>query len=479
MYIETLKIENWKLIKSREPDKIFKLDFKKADGTPRMWTVLIGKNGTGKTSILQAIALAAVGKQHVVNLALPITRQVPDCRSGQPPEVCVEATFQFSDKARNSPSAFPKLAPPYPANLRLTSRVWLPVAKAPTFQAKSYYESTETLSEEAKNCDPLEIARSEEKNLWFVAGYGVSRLLPDAAKKPTLEYRDIDRLRPLFYQDAGLTSTGFARYFGELAAAEDAPAAKANAERKVRMFVNVLMKALFSVDDLMSREAVRLVNFDSRGRFGQNQSESLQETPRFVQRIGGKDYKIPAVALPHGYQSTIAWIADLVGHVVLEADMDLEPKDMRGLVLIDELDLYLHPAWQVVLVRALKKTFPGMQFVVTTHSPLVLAALNPDEDQVVRLEHDETTGDVVRVEVHEDPRLLTGTELLRLYFDLDDIHPDPVGRALREYRYLAANPYRTADDERRMAEFKAELDTGGVDPHFEPVPKKTFVRRTG
>lgn len=473
MYIETLKIENWKLIKHLE------LDFKKADGKPRRWTVLIGKNGTGKTSILQAIALAAVGKDYVGDFARPIARQLPDCRPQQTPEVKVEATFQFSDIALKHSTALPNLILPYPQDLRLHSEVRLPVAKAPTFVASSKYQTAANLSAVAKGCDPLNLARSNEQKLWFVAGYGVSRLLPDATDTPKLEYRDLERLRPLFDQKAGLTSTLFANYFAEVNSDDNSVTTKAKGESKARMFAKILKLALFNVEDLMSRESVRLVGLDLRGQGGVRNSGDLQERARFIQRIGGKEYKIPAVALPHGYQSTIAWIADLVGHVVFEADLDLEPDDMRGLVLIDELDLYLHPAWQVVLVRALKKTFPGMQFVVTTHSPLVLAALNPDEDQVVRLEHEPATGDVVRVDVEEDPRLLTGTELLRLYFDLDDIHPDKVGRALREYRYVAANPYRTPDDEQRMADFRAELDKEGVDPHFEPVPKKAFVRRAG
>lgn len=473
MYIETLKIENMKLLKS------FDLDFKKPDGTPRMWTVLIGKNGTGKTSILQAIALAAAGKQYVGELARPISRQLPDCRPEQTPEVTVQATFQFSDKALRHPSVFPNLELPYPRDLRLHSEVRLPAAKAPTFFAKSKYQTTSNLSEVAEGCDPLEEARSKEQNLWFVAGYGVSRLLPDATDKPTLEYRDLERLKPLFYQKAGITSTLFANYFGEGIGDDDAVGSKAKNKSNARTFAKVLEKALFNVEDLMSCESVRLVGLELRGQGGVRNSGDLQERARFEQLIGGKKHKIPAVALPHGYQSTIAWIADLVGHVILEADLDLEPEDMRGLVLIDELDLYLHPAWQVVLVRALKKTFPGMQFVVTTHSPLVLAALNPDEDQVVRLEHDAVTGNVVRIEVDEDPRLLTGTELLRLYFDLDDIHPDAIGRALRDYRYLAANPYRTEEDDKQLLVLRTRLEKEGVDPHFEPVPRKTFARRAG
>jgi len=47
-------------------------------------------------------------------------------------------------------------------------------------------------------------------------------------------------------------------------------------------------------------------------------------------------------------------IADLVGHIVLEAQGPIEASEMQGLVLVDELDLYLHPVWQVGLVSALR-----------------------------------------------------------------------------------------------------------------------------
>ena len=149
---------------------------------------------------------------------------------------------------------------------------------------------------------------------------------------------------------------------------------------------------------------------------------------------------------------------------------------MRGLVLIDELDLYLHPTWQVVLVRALKRAFPKMQFIFTTHSPLVLAALDPTEDQVVLLTRNEKTGSVERVIRPEDPRLLTASELLKLYFELGDLHPDPIGRMVHDYRYLASNPYRRDEDDAQLVEWRKALAEADVDPHFEPVPRRQLRR---
>ena len=68
---------------------------------------------------------------------------------------------------------------------------------------------------------------------------------------------------------------------------------------------------------------------------------------------------------------------------MLKSKTELDTTEMEGLVLIDEIDLYLHPTWQARFIPALRRVFPRMQFVATTHSPAVLSALAPHE--VVRL----------------------------------------------------------------------------------------------
>jgi predicted ATP-binding protein involved in virulence len=59
-----------------------------------------------------------------------------------------------------------------------------------------------------------------------------------------------------------------------------------------------------------------------------------------------------------------------------------------GIVLIDEIDLHLHPQWQRRLPGALKEAFPAIQFIATTHSPQILSEL--DSSEIILLKGDET-----------------------------------------------------------------------------------------
>lgn len=405
-----------------------------------MWTVLIGENGTGKTSVLQAIAMAAAGSSLVNTLARRVTSQLLDRR--QENRMLVEARFGFQPLPPGASREYPGREPD--DGIELVSRVEVGKSEVALTAEAKYADGV-------GEGDPLVAARSRNLHLWFVAGYGVARVLPDAGEQPRLEQAAIDRMETLFDSSVGLTSTAFANYFDE---------------DRAREFAAVLKKVLLHSQQLVPN----ITDLDLRGRGGVKHAGSLQDTARITQNLGAFGIKLPATALSHGYQSTIAWIADLVGHIVLEAQGPIEASEMQGLVLVDELDLYLHPVWQVGLVSALRETFPQLQFVATTHSPLVTASLAPDE--VIRLEIDNTTGNVRRRQVDQDPRILTGTEVYREFFDVDEIYPNLGGRQLAEYRYLAANPYRSGADDQRLEDLRAELADLDIDPKFEPVDKR-------
>ena len=80
--------------------------------------------------------------------------------------------------------------------------------------------------------------------------------------------------------------------------------------------------------------------------------------------------------LSDGEKSLIAMIGDLARRLSIANPGVREPLHGRGIVLIDEVELHLHPAWQRDILPRLMNTFPNVQFMVTTHSPLVLAQLN-------------------------------------------------------------------------------------------------------
>ena len=72
----------------------------------------------------------------------------------------------------------------------------------------------------------------------------------------------------------------------------------------------------------------------------------------------------------------IALVGDLARRLVVANPMQEEPLLGTGIVLVDEIELHLHPEWQKSILPRPLQTFPNVQFVVTTHSPLVLAQLN-------------------------------------------------------------------------------------------------------
>ncbi|MEZ4398970.1 MAG: AAA family ATPase [Kofleriaceae bacterium] len=425
-----------------------RLAFTRADGSPRMWTVIIGENGTGKTSLLHAIAMAAAGSDLVNGLASRVITQLRDRRSEEAMQI--EARFGFQDVPGRGRRVYPHhQGSTAPAGIVSTMSI---TGREARVRAQARYLDADA---DAPGEDPLAQVRSENLPHWFVAGYGVARAIPDAGTRPRLDQVAADRLASLFDSQVGLTSTAFANYFPR---------------DKSRAFARVLRDTLLRVDDLVPH----IVGFELRGQGGVGRAGALQESERFTQQIGDTTLRLPLTALAHGYQSTVAWIADLVGHILLEADGAVEAEHMQGLVLIDELDLYLHPVWQVVLVSALRQTFPQLQFVTTTHSPLITSSLAPDE--IVALGFDRATGDVIRVPHDQDPRVLTGTEIYRAYFGLDEIYPDPLGRELRDYRALAANPFRSDVDDARMAKLLAGLTRRGVEPRVTPVERQRARR---
>lgn len=80
--------------------------------------------------------------------------------------------------------------------------------------------------------------------------------------------------------------------------------------------------------------------------------------------------------LSDGEKCMIALVGDLARRLVVANPMLEDPLLGNGIVLVDEIELHLHPEWQKSVLPRMLQTFPNVQFVVTTHSPLVLAQLN-------------------------------------------------------------------------------------------------------
>ena len=452
MYVRRIRVRNVKLLRD------VTIGFTSADGSPRMWTVLVGENRLCKTTLLQTIAAAAAGVDRGTQLVSDVVASWPDLRIPKEP-ISIEAELGFSatrHQARHYPGEA-EGAPP-PSGVLLESTLALEPDKR-VFGGGSRYVpwASPTMLRPSPPGgkrvyhpvvpDPLAAARAKGLRDWFVAGYGPSRLLPAPGKAARQSEPTLDRLRPLFGES--LIGTGFIDLLGE---------------ELGRAFVKVL-ETVFVEGGLLPH----ITALELRGRGGIRSARDLAEAQHFEMEAGGKSIRVPATWLSQGYQSLIAWLADLVGQILLDVGEPVEARDMEGTVLADEIDLHLHPTWQVLLIPALKRVFPRLQFIATTHSPMVLPVLAAEE--VILLSQDDE-GSVVATPSRQSPALLTGSELYGAFFEIRKLDPEALGEKLHRYGTLASDPTRTDEEQREMERLGADLGAAGVTLDWEPVARE-------
>ncbi len=91
-----------------------------------------------------------------------------------------------------------------------------------------------------------------------------------------------------------------------------------------------------------------------------------------------RDTKLEFEQLSDGFKSVMTWVADLVARLADNQSNITKIQDFEGIVLVDEINLHLHPKWERNLVKKLRTWFPNIQFFFTTHSPTMLLSASKD-----------------------------------------------------------------------------------------------------
>ena len=133
---------------------------------------------------------------------------------------------------------------------------------------------------------------------------------------------------------------------------------------------------------------------------------------RFVITKDGKDINFER--LSDGEKCYITLVLDIARRLSLQNDGTASILDSEQIVLIDEVDLHLHPAWQLKVISNLEQKFPHCQFFVTSHSPLVLSGLG-EQDQLVVLR------DGGKLELSDIPYGDNGDYILMRFFGLTSV----------------------------------------------------------
>lgn len=354
---------------------------------PRMWTVLLGNNGDGKSTLLRAIAIG-LGNESVASALLSE----------------VHGSFIRRNKQGNEEKSALIV-------LNLTDGT----RKSRTFQITTeVYTDASNQTVVRKHTEP---AQGFPWDDLFVCGYGVNRSTRGDSKKPDT-YNLRDNVLSLFLDRSNLLDPEKVLQDLDYRRLKKASGGDAN--------FNAAKQHLFRVLPLRPQDSI-----------------DVDQTGILVKQAWGK---FPLRTLGDGYQGTVGWIADFLG-VAWRAKQSLDSKSLRGIVLIDEVDEHLHPSWQRDIIPRLRKTFPLVQFVITTHSPMTLVNTRAGEVFVA-----EVRNTVSEVRALAGLSGKTADEILQgEWFGLPSTLDDDSARAIAAYRhaFLEGMPEKQLEQQRQ------------------------------
>jgi len=360
--IESITIENFKSI-----DELTLNIMRGSEAEKESWLLLLGDNGIGKSSILQAIALALAGKKQLDNLRLDVLDYL---RRGTESGRVVIKSYEH-----NNPITLH-----YDVNGFTTD-----LEEPPT----------------------------------FILGYGSTRLLPkgniqsDPSKTPYLNIKN------LFDYSVALRDPNI--WLSRI---------------DINEFNDRVAPAFFDVLALRGDDKLWVDNGKiNLKQFGEN--AELEDNS-------------------DGYKTITALVTDIMQTLSIDK---ANYHNSQGIILVDEIGNHLHPRWRMKIVSALRKAFPKLQFIVTTHEPLCLRGLSHGE--VVVLLRDEKNK--VRA---LDKKLLPDHSVMRIeqlltsdLFGLINVMDDEAEKTYDEYYRLLSkkDKDKTQDDKYRIEELSSKL----------------------
>jgi predicted ATPase len=336
MWIEEVSLENIKCFEKQN------IRFGRSK-SPYPWITLLGENGTGKSTMLQAIALLLAGPEGAKQL---LTR--PDGWLHN--ENSVGKISIKIHQGDNDPNQFgeKKERHSFGYTFFITGNEKLQIRSKLYNEPVIVENSDKILSWLRQN------ALLPKGKGWFGAGYGAFRRLTRANRiiVPSLH-------TPLRY-------TNFFSQFREDEALEAFEAWMVYLDYKIS-------KSNDKTAEKQKNWGIKAINkLLPEG----NEFDSIDSNGRIWFKVYGD--KVSTVALSDGFRSILALTGDLAWRLIEAFPDSYDPLKEEGVVLIDELDIHLHPVWQRTIAGLLRETFPRIQFIMATHSPLVAAGAGED-----------------------------------------------------------------------------------------------------
>ena len=420
VYLTSIELENVRCFGEKQT-----LDLTDGEGRPARWMLLLGDNGVGKTTLLQCLAWMRP-VPHPVERGQK--RSIQPALTDEPNEV-LNSLIRVGGKVEV------RLEAKFCIGRSLTSGGSDHIDTAPSLTTKFAVQGEngrlpEDMSGEQ---DPTQIPGGVDlpPDLAMFA-YGATR------RSGTLKLDKGDLTDPL----ASLFDSSTELYDAEdILQKLDYRATKGGAERDATRLQRVQRILATVLPDVPDEEAIRILG------------------PEIFGESGGVRFKTPygevrLSALSLGYRTMLTWVVDLALRLHERYPQSPDPLSEPGIVLIDEIDLHLHPRWQRHAMEDLSKCFPKLQFVATAHSPLIVQAGEGANLAVLRKEGARVTIDKRAQSVNE----WRADQILAS--DLFDVPPRsrPVESWIEERDMLLDRGDRSLSEEARLRALEEKID---------------------
>ena len=325
LYLKSLEIENVRCFGKKQ-----RIDFTYDTGEIAKWTVILGDNGTGKTSILRSIVSM-----------LPTPKEFLGRRS----KVDNEFSLSINNGFRNAWSLMRKDGE-NPSNIRLKVAECMQPFSDVEYEIDLVYSENHRTKEAPVPLTGSTIFNTELLSPVYCFAYGANRKM---SGKSLSGDNLLEASLTLFDEEARLQNSE--EYFLQLDY-ESAKSRKGGDE--MERVKKLLLKILPS--------GVKNIRVSKTGR--------LQREVQVETSFGW----VPLTELSLGYKTTIAWSIDFATKMIYYHEKSRNPFEEPAILIIDEIDLHMHPAWQHEIIENLSTLFPKTQFIVTAHSPLIAQA---------------------------------------------------------------------------------------------------------
>lgn len=406
-YALSLTVENVRCFGPKQT-----LDLSNGKGQPAQWTIILGENGTGKTTLLRSLVCfesirIRLKKENFVTH--PIMR------------LFGHEFFASTDSNDASLGLIRDDAQQASCDL--------------TFIYNSGLDDTSRRQSETAfwtiQRDGSGKGTNSPQNL-TVFGYGAGRKLGSAASSS--EFAD-DNAGTLMTDNALLRNAEEWLLQLDYAASKESEI-QAQQKKRLEQVKHLLIAILPDVEDI---------------RFITGAGPYPKPRVEFLTFSGW----VPLRRLGYGYQTLIAWVTDFASRMLERYPDSSDPLKEPAIVLVDEIDLHLHPLWQRKLIAFLTERFPNTQFIATAHSPLVVQAAENANIAVLK-----RVGD--HVEIMNDPEQIRGWRIDQILtsdlFGLTSARSPEVESLFERKKALLDKARRSKKDEAELLEIQEKID---------------------